>query len=146
MTTEVTETFFLPREIERLDWSVPPDIYNLYRSLLIRNEKRPVFVPIRSMQFMAVLDRDEILFIDSQSYAVSSNTGGRMILVAWQFTESCQRDSLNNPVPCELVFYEQKNDPTQLRLISEFRQAMELLDRRYRENLPVQASLNIIQL
>ena len=67
MTTEVTETFFLPREIERLDWSVPPDIYNLYRSLLIRNEKRPVFVPIRSMQFMAVLDRDEILFIVSQS-------------------------------------------------------------------------------
>jgi hypothetical protein len=146
MTTEVTETFFLPREIERLDWSVPPDVYNLYRSLLIRNKKKPVFVPIRSMQFMAVLDRNEILFIDSQSYAVSKNTGGRMILVAWQFAESPQRKSLNNPVSCELVFYEQKNDTTQLRLASEFKQAMELLDKRYRDSLPAQSGINIVEI
>jgi len=146
MTTEVTETFFLPGEIGRLDWSVPAGIYNLYRSLLIRNEKRPVFVPIRSMQFMAVLDRDEILFIDSQSYAVSKNTGGRMILVAWQFTGSIRRDSLNDPIPCELVFYEKKNDTTQLRLVSEFRQAMELLDKRCRDSLPAQSGINIVEI
>ena len=144
--TETTETFFLPREVERLEWSLPANIYNLYRSLLIRNNNRHLFVPIRNMQFMALLDQYEILFIDSQSYAVSKSTGGRMILIAWRFTASLQRDSLHHPVPCELVFYEQKNDTTQLRLISEFRQAMELLDQRYRENLPDQASLKIIPL
>lgn len=146
MTTEVTETFFLPREIERREWSVSAGTYNLYRSLLIRNNNHHVFVPIRSMQFMAVLDGDEILFIDSQSYAVSGNTGGKMILVAWQFDKSMQRGSLNNPVPCELVFYEQKNDTTQLRLVSEFKQAMELLDRRHRDSLPTRSGINIVEI
>ncbi|MFV2033381.1 MAG: hypothetical protein ACC663_12870, partial [Gammaproteobacteria bacterium] len=95
---------------------------------------------------MAVPDQNEILFIDSQSYAVSDNTGGRMILIAWQFPESLQRDSLNNPVPCELVFYQRKNSDIQLRLVSEFRQTMELLDQRYRDRLPVQTGINIIHL
>ena len=144
--TESNEIFFLPKEIERSDWSISADIYNLYRSLLIRNNDKHVFVPIRSMQFNALLDRNEILFIDSQSYAVSSETGGRMILIAWQFAESLQRESLNNPVPCELVFYEQKNNTTQLRLVSEFKQAMELLDQRYRDNLPAQTGINIVRL
>ena len=98
------------------------------------------------MQYMAVLDLDEILFIDSQSYAVSSSTGGRMILVAWQFSDSPPRDSLRRPVPCQLVFYEQKNEATQLRLVAEFGPAMALLDQRYRDDLPAQNGMNIIQL
>ena len=89
------------------------------------------------MQFMAVLDKNEIVFVDSQSYAVSKDEGGRLILVAWKFVESTDRDALAAPVPCEVVFYEQDNNELQLRLVSEFRQALELLDQRYRnEQLP----------
>ncbi len=88
MTTIVTETFFLPKEVERKQWSVPAEIYNLYRALLLRNQTGHVFVPIRNMQFMAVLDNSEIVFVDSQSYAVSQDEGGRLILVAWKFAES----------------------------------------------------------
>lgn len=141
MTESYTETFFLPGEVKREQWMVPADIYNLYHSLQVRSETGNVFVPIRSMQFMAVLDRNEIIFVDSQSYAVSNDVGGRLILVAWQFDRSHERGALLDPVPCEVVFYQQKNNELQLRLISEFRQAMALLDKRYRdEQLPAEGA------
>ena len=141
MATIVTETFFLPKEVERKQWSVPADIYNLYRALQLRNQAGHVFVPIRTMQFMAVLDKCEIVFVDSQSYAVSKDEGGRLILVAWKFAESIDRDALTDPVPCEVVFYEQDNCELQLRLVSEFRQAMDLMDKRYRnEQLPAKGA------
>jgi len=141
MATIVTETFFLPKEVERKQWSVPADIYNLYRALQLRNQAGHVFVPIRTMQFMAVLDKCEIVFVDSQSYAVSKDEGGRLILVAWKFAESIDRDALTDPVPCEVVFYEQDNCELQLRLVSEFRQAMDLMDQRYRnEQLPAKGA------
>lgn len=141
MTTITTETFFLPKEVERRQWSVPADIYNQYRALQRRNQTTHVFVPIRTMQFMAVLDDNEIVFVDSQSYAVSKDQGGRLILIVWKFAESIDRDALTEPVPCEVVFYEQINSDLQLRLITEFRQAMALLDQHYRdEHLPVKGA------
>ena len=141
MTTIVTETFFLPKEVERKQWSVPAEIYNLYRALWQRNLTGHVFVPIRNMQFMAVLDKNEIVFVDSQSYAVSKDEGGRLILVTWKFAESIDRDALADPVPCEVVFYDKYDSNLQLRLVSEFRQAMELLDKRYRnEQLPAKGA------
>lgn len=141
MTTIVTETFFLPKEVERKQWSVPAEIYNLYRALWQRNLTGHVFVPIRNMQFMAVLDKSEIVFVDSQSYAVSKDEGGRLILVTWKFAESIDRDALADPVPCEVVFYDKYDSNLQLRLVSEFRQAMELLDKRYRnEQLPAKGA------
>jgi hypothetical protein len=141
MATIVTETFFLPKEVERKQWSVPAEIYNLYRSLQMHCPAGHVFVPIRNMQFMAVLDKKEIVFVDSQSYAVSKDEGGRLILIAWKFVESIDRDALTDPVPCEVVFYEKHNRDLQLRLISEFRQAMELMDQRCRnERLPAKGA------
>ena len=134
MTTFGTETFFLPKEVGRNSWSVPAEIYKLYRSLQVRSETGHVFVPIRTMQYMAVLDKHEIIFVDSQSYAVSKNEGGRLILIAWKFASMHERDSLSKPVPCEVVFYERMNSEIQLRLVSEFRQAMELVDQRYRDS------------
>lgn len=141
MTTIVTETFFLPKQVASKQWSVPAEIYNLYRGLQLRNRIGHVFVPIRNMQFMAVLDKNEIVFVDSQSYAVANNEGGRLILIAWKFAESIDRDALADPVPCEVVFYEKNNSDLQLRLVHEFRQAMELLDQRYRsEQLPAKGA------
>lgn len=113
---------------------VPGDIYNLYHALQARSETGHVFVPIRTLQFMAVLDKNEIVFVDSQSYATSKDEGGRLILIAWKFPLSHDRDALADPMPCEVVFYEKENSELQLRLISEFRQAMELLDQRYRDS------------
>jgi hypothetical protein len=141
MPGTVTETFFLPLEVERKEWTVPADIYNLYYSLMKCCTKGHVFVPIRNMQFMAVLDKNEIVFVDSQSYAVSGNEGGRLILVAWQFPASHDRSALTDPMPCEVVFYDKKSTDLQLRLVQEFRQALEQLDKRYRKDaVPVKGA------
>ena len=82
---------------------------------------------------MAILDNNEIVFVDSQSYAYSKDEGGHLILIAWTFSSTQNRDALTEPMPCEVVFYEQKNPDLQLRPTAEFKQSMELLDTRYRD-------------
>ena len=49
-------------------------------------------------------------------------------------------------MPCEVEFYEKKNSDLQLRLVSEFRQAMELLDQRYRDTQLPANGAKILQL
>jgi len=138
MTINITETFFLPNEESRQEWQVPAETYNLFHSLYARCEKGYVFAPVRSMQYMAVLDKNEIVFVDSQSYAYSNDEGGRLIVIAWQFAQSHDRDSLTDPMPCEVVFYGKNMADKQLRLVLAFKEALELLDQRYRdEQLPV---------
>lgn len=133
----VTETFFLPAIVERKSWQMPAVIYNLYHSLLTKSLTGCVFVPIRNMQFLAVMDKDEIIFVDSLSYAVANNDGGRLILIAWQLPALHDRNALSDAMPCELLFYGQKSSDIQLRLVAEFRQALQLLDQRYRnQELP----------
>ena len=141
-----SETFFLPKEVERKSWLVPADIYNLYHSLYVRDHEGHVFVPIRSLQYMAVLDKNEIVFVDSQSYAVIDDEGGRVILIAWKFPVSHDRDSLDSPMQSEVVFYDKKNSDLQLRLISEFREAMELMDQRYRDEVVPKQGAKILTL
>jgi hypothetical protein len=58
-----------------------------------------------------------------------------LILIAWQFPRSHDRAALTDSMPCEVVFYERRNNDIQLRLIAEFRQSLELLDQRYRDEL-----------
>ena len=134
MTSDTTETFFLPDEFERKQWSVPADIYNLYRSLLNKSSTGSVFVPIRSMQFLAVLDKNEIIFVDSLAYAVSDKQGGRIILISWRFSPNHDRSSLTEVVPCDVIFYTRKDATAQLRLATEFKQAMGLMDQRFRDS------------
>ncbi len=57
------------------------------------------------MQFQAVIDPEEIIFVDSLGYAVENGHGGRLIVLAWQFTSHGPRDSLTEPVPIEVVYY-----------------------------------------
>ena len=133
MKSTTKETFFLPNEVARTKWSVPAETYNLYRALLKRCTAGHVFIPIRNVQFMGILDKSEIVFVDSQSYAYSKDEGGRLIMIAWQFSSSQDRDALNQPMPCDVVFYGNKNRDLQRRLIVEFKKSMELLDERYRD-------------
>ena len=146
MVKLVTETFFLPPEVDRQAWSVPADIYNTYRSLVSQSVTGNVFVPIRTMQFLAVMDKEEIVFVDSQSYAVSGNEGGRLILIAWKFNSAHDRDALSDPVYCDVVFYKRKDQDTQLRLVHDFRIALEQLDQRYRDEQMPQEGATILQL
>ena len=134
MVKRVTETFFLPDEIDRNSTRIPAPLYNLAHTLLTRSELDCVFIPIRSLLVLAVITEHEIIFVDSLSYAHQDNTGGRIILLAWQFGQNRQRDALDSPVSCEVIYYTEGARDTQVRLINEFNQALNAADSHYRDS------------
>lgn len=85
------------------------------------------------MQFLAVITENEINFVDSHAYAYNENEGGRLIMLAWKFRNTQQRASLSDPVECDVLFYHRDSSELQCRLIGYFRDALQLLDRRYRD-------------
>jgi len=82
------------------------------------------------MQYIGVIDRAEIVFVDSQAYAQQGEQGGRLIVIAWQPRPVPGRASLAEPVPCEVVLYEPGFADVQRRLVGEFGRALQELERR----------------
>lgn len=141
MTETVTETFYLPDEIGRDMSRIPADIYNTSHNLLARSEYNCVFVPIRTLQVFGVVTENEIVFVDSLSYAHVDNEGGRIILLTWRFIHTHDREAIDEPVDCEIVFHHENGRAVQSRLIMELRSALEHLDKKYREEaLPAEGA------
>ena len=137
----VTEVFFRPPEVERLPSTLAADLYNATQRLLARSRTGCAFVPIRSMQYIGVIDRAEIVFVDSQAYAQQGEQGGRLIVIAWQPRPAPERASLAEPVPRDVVFYERNLADVQRRLVGEFGRALQELERRTRDaELPAQGA------
>lgn len=83
------------------------------------------------MQFLAVVERQEIIFIDHQGgYAVQDEEGGRLIVLAWQFPQVELRDSLSKPVQMELVHYRQGVKALHRRIMGEFSKALACLSEK----------------
>ncbi|KAA6186735.1 hypothetical protein F2Q65_05040 [Thiohalocapsa marina] len=121
------QTFFRPDELRREHGRIRADLFNRCRLLLSRSRLAHVFVPIRGMQFLAVITPDEVLFVDSEAYAVRGDEGGRMILLAWQRLAAEPRDSLTAPVSMDVVHYHPDQEQTQRRLMAELPKAVDLL-------------------
>jgi len=129
-----TETFFRPPEVSRRPWKLAGQIFNRCRLLLNRSPGRAVFVPIRSMQYLAVIDDEEIIFVDSQGgYGYLAGAGGRPILESWQPRGVGARSSLDEAVPCDVVHYRKDLDQLHLRLVGEFAKASSQLEQQYRD-------------
>ncbi|MEN8175430.1 MAG: hypothetical protein ABFS23_06685 [Pseudomonadota bacterium] len=122
-----THNFFRPDEAKRETMTIRADIYNHCRLLLGRSATDCAFVPIRTMQFLGVITEEEVIFVDSQAYAVRNGEGGRIILLAWQSKNSASRDSIAEPVSIDVVHYHPGQDDTQRRLIGAFAEAMDLV-------------------
>ncbi len=118
------ESFYRPPEVARESRHLPAALYNLARVLLAREPRGCLFVPIRSMQYLAVLDDEEFIFVPRE--------GGRLIELAWQRFRPAERSSLEAPVPYEVAYYQPAGRETMRRLIGDFRRALELLDHRRR--------------
>ena len=146
MPAKVTETFFLPDEISRESTSIPADLYNITHTILTRSDNDCVFVPIRSLQYLGVITASEVVFVDSMAYTVQDGHGGRLIKLSWQFHHRTARDSLGAPVQCDVVYYHADAAGIQLRLVGEFRQALQLMDERYREHVMPQDGARILKL
>ena len=134
VVTLTTETFFRPDEVARERLSVPAALYNRSRLLLSRGRYEHIFVPVRSMQMLGVIDAEEIIFVDNQAYAVRDGEGGRLIMLAWVFHHDRRGDDLTGPAPIELVYYHDAARDLHNRLIGDFAKALELIERRGREH------------
>ena len=128
-----TETFFRPAEVAREQLNLPAPLFNRCLLLLNRSITKNVFVPVRTMQYQAVIDDDEIIFVDNQGYAVQDGKGGRLIILAWQMPMHHSRDSLTEPVPIKVVYYIREGHDTHRRLIGEFAKALDLFEERLKD-------------
>jgi hypothetical protein len=118
----VEETFYRRAEVAREPRRLAAATYNLAHGLLARAPNGNLFVPIRSMQFLAVLDNVEIIFVDRE--------GGRCIEIAWQRFRPQQRSALDEPVAYEAVYYTPDAASHMPRLQGEFIKALQLLEAR----------------
>ena len=128
-----SEIFFRRRETAREQVSLPAVLFNRCQLLLNHARSAHVFVPVRSMQYQAVIDADEIIFVDSLGYAVENGHGGRLIVLAWKFIAQGRRDSLTEPVPIEVVYYGTERHETHRRLMSEFPKTLDRYEARLRD-------------
>lgn len=124
------ETFFRPDEITRERVLLPAQLYNQCRLMLARSDYAHLFVPVRSMQIQAVIDRSEVIFADNQAYAVQDGEGGRLIRLAWEFRHAERGSNLSQPAPIELVHYVDNSRELHERLVGEMKVALDLLERR----------------
>lgn len=148
MTAHDTQTFFTPDVFFCQKTKLIHQVYNLAHVLLNRSQSSHLFIPIRSMQYLAIIEKNTFWFVDSLAYAVSENQGGRIIRVSWHpLINSSQRDGLNQNMDCRVIFYGEDMSEIQNRLKNEFYQAMQLIDQRHRESLVTDNSkVNILPL
>lgn len=137
MAFTTTETFFRPAEAARERATLPAALHNRCRLLLARCPRQSVFIPIRSMQYLAVIDPEEIIFVDNQGYAVSDGQGGRLIVISWDMHLDTGRDSLTEPVPVDIVHYRMHGHDIQRRIMSEFPPALQRYEERQKSGIPL---------
>ena len=133
MSDNLSEIFFRPPEVACERLTIPAPLYNQCRLMLSRCQYEHIFVPVRSLQFQAVIDEEEVIFVDNQAYAVSDGEGGKLIRLAWVFHHDERGDDLSQPAPIELVYYDRQARELHNRLISEFKKALDLMEQRYKE-------------
>jgi len=141
------ETFFRPVELSRKSLRLGSAEFNAYRLLVSRDTAGFVFLPLRNIQFQAIVSSDEILFVDSFGpYHSDVTTGGRCISFAWQFADIRQRESITRPAYYEFIRYCDHSDVDNNRLITELSSALKN-HRQGQSSLEYQArEANIISL
>lgn len=115
----VRETFHRPPELAREPHRLPGATYNLAYRLRHQAGTESLFVPIRTMQYLAILDRDEFAFVDG--------VGRRVIELSWRNFRPWERSALKDPVPYDAVFYGPSAEETMRRLPVEFLRALQAL-------------------
>jgi len=124
------ESFYRPPEVGREPRRLPAETYNLALLLWRRCQADGLFVPIRSMQYLAIIDRQETIFVHRE--------GRRMIELAWQSFHPEVRQSLADPVPYELVTYAGAAPDVMQRLPMELLRALRSLAQKSRPAAPTQ--------
>jgi len=90
-------TCYRDLEVKREPRQLPADTYNLALTLLARSPAGNLFIPIRSMQYLAILDTEELVFLDGVHKC--------WIDIAWRNFRPQSRNSLEDPVSYDAVYY-----------------------------------------
>jgi hypothetical protein len=98
---------------------LPATTYNLAITLMARSDSNCLFVPIRSLQYLAILDAEEFVFVDGASKC--------QIDIAWRNFRPMERSTLDDPVSYEAVYYIAEAATLMARLQSEFPLALRSL-------------------
>jgi hypothetical protein len=118
----VRETFYRGNELARERRAMPARTYNLTRILLTRTGDAFVFVPIRSMQYLAIVESAEFNFLHSEERPD--------IELSWQNFAPAERSGLDDPVAYDAVYYRAHAAVTMRRLQGEFLRALEQMAAR----------------
>ena len=116
-------TLYRERPVAIVVRTLPAGVYNMARALVARSPQGCVFVPIRSLQYLAVLDDEEFVFVDSRYPSA--------VAISWQGFRPQARSGLDDAVPYRQMFYG-VGDPAEQaqvgqRLPAEFAAALRAL-------------------
>lgn len=103
-------------EFAREPQYLPAATYNLAHTLLSRTHSGCLFIPIRAIQYLAILDAEELVFIDGERKC--------WIDIAWQHFRPRDRASLSDPVAYEAVYYQPESAALMARLLVELPRAL----------------------
>ena len=106
------------REMRQL----PAEHYKKILILFSRSESESLFIPIRSMQYLAIIDQEEIVFVDGLR--------PRKIDLAWRDFHPGEHDCLDSPVTYTCIYYTEQGQQARVRLQGEFLAALEQMKKR----------------
>ena len=109
-------------ELSRQQRTISAELYNKIHLLFTRKGGEHLFVPIRTMQYLAAVDKEEIIFVDGQ--------GPREIELTWCDFQPGKRENLRDPVAFTCIYYHPKGKEIMGRLQSEFLKALTLQEAR----------------
>ncbi len=119
-------TCYRDPEISRESRFLPAATYNLAQTLFSRSNSDCLFVPIRSMQYLAILDAEEFVFLDGVRKC--------WIDIAWQNFRPQLRTSLEDPVSFQAVYYRDDTAQLMARLQAELPRALNELAAKGRQD------------
>lgn len=122
-------TVYRDQPVASEERSLPASVYNLARAMQARSPRGVAFVPIRAMQVLAILDREEFIFLDSQYKT--------WVEIAWRDFRPGQRQSLDQAVGYTACYYQPDGARVMPRLQSEFPRALRALADKNRVDGPV---------
>jgi len=147
MTAHDSQSFFKPDEFSCQDSTILANCYNLAHVLLKRSRSDHLFVALRSLQYLAIIEQNSFWFVDSMAYAVRGDEGGRLIRVSWHPIKTPQqRDSLTENMDCRVLFYGQDMKDVQMRLSTELYQSLLMIDKHNQQQLKTDGVVSILPL
>lgn len=115
-------TCYRDQEVKMELRQLPAATYNLSITLLARCTSGNLFIPIRAMQYLAIMDAEEIIFLDGERKC--------WIDISWQRFHPQTRTSLEDPVEYTAVYYRENTEQLMNRLQTEFPRALQELAKK----------------